>query len=245
MSKLTHSTSCRPPAEYQISAIVPVFDEVETIELVVERIRTCGLPYEIILIDDGSKDGTRDLLDQWSGQNDLVIRFHDSNCGKGAALRTGFPLASGDIVIVQDADLEYDPAEYRNLIAPIVRGDADVVFGSRYLGRNRGDQPFWRYHGNRLLTKLSNAFTGFGLTDMETCLKVFRREVIADLAPRLRENRFGIEPEITAKLAKMPGVRVREVPISYRARSYADGKKIRLRDAIWAVWCLFRYGLGR
>lgn len=229
------------PGDFQISVVIPVYNEVRTVAQVIERIRGCGLPCEILLIDDGSTDGTGELLERWRDQPDLVIHFQDRNQGKGAALRAGFALATGNIVIIQDADLEYDPNEYRRLIAPIVLGDADVVYGSRFQAGPIQRHAFWSYYGNRFLTRLSNIFTRLHLTDMETCYKVFHRDVLAVLRPQLREDGFGIEPEITARLARIPGIRILELPISYSSRSYAAGKKLRLRDAFWAIWCILRY----
>ena len=175
----------------------------------------------------------------------MKIIFHDKNQGKGAALRTGFAAATGDVVIVQDADLEYDPAEFAKLIQPIVENQADVVFGSRFSGDNQRVLYFWHYVGNRVLTLFSNMMTNLNLTDMETCYKAFRREVIQRIAPTLRENRFGIEPELTAKLAGMPEIRIHERPISYAGRTYAEGKKITWRDGFRALYCIVRYSRGR
>lgn len=232
------------PDGFLLSVVVPVFNEVRTVAEVVRRVRASGVHCEIILVDDGSSDGTRDLLESWRDQSDLKILMHDVNRGKGAALRSGFMHATGDVVIVQDADLEYDPAEFTKLIQPIVENQADVVFGSRFAGDNQRVLYFWHYAGNRLLTLLSNVMTNLNLTDMETCYKAFRREVIQRIAPTLRENRFGIEPELTAKVARLPGVRVHERPISYFGRTYAEGKKITWRDGLRALWCIVRYGLG-
>ncbi|MBX7165834.1 MAG: glycosyltransferase family 2 protein [Pirellulales bacterium] len=237
----------RLPEGFRLSVVIPVYNEVATLGELVERVRGSGVPVEIILVDDGSTDGTRALLDSWRGQSDLQIIFHEQNQGKGAALRTGFQHATGQVVIIQDADLEYDPGEYGKLIQPIVEESADVVFGSRFSGDNQRVLYFWHYVGNRLLTTLSNCFTNLNLSDMETCYKVFRREVIQQIAPTLRENRFGIEPELTAKVASIPGIRIYERPISYRGRTYAQGKKITWRDGISALRCIWRYrrGLGR
>jgi glycosyltransferase involved in cell wall biosynthesis len=232
------------PAGFVLSVVVPIFNEIHTVAEVVRRVRGCGLPVEIILVDDGSTDGTRELLDQWRDQHDLKIIFHAKNQGKGAALRTGFSRATGDVVIVQDADLEYDPREFRKLVQPIVEGQADVVFGSRFSGDNHRVLYFWHSIGNRLLTLLSNAMTNLNLTDMETCYKAFRREIIQQVAPSLRENRFGIEPELTAKLARLPQVRIYERSISYQGRTYAEGKKITWRDGFVALWCILRYRNG-
>ncbi|HWB00517.1 MAG TPA: glycosyltransferase family 2 protein [Pirellulales bacterium] len=232
------------PENFRLSVVVPVYNEETTVAEVVRRVRSCGLPVEIILIDDGSTDGTRPILDSWRGEPDLKIIFHERNQGKGAALRTGFREATGDIVIVQDADLEYDPAEFPMLIQPIVEGSADAVFGSRFLGEDHRVLYFWHSIGNHLLTLLSNMMTNLNLTDMETCYKAFRRDVIQQIAPRLRENRFGIEPELTAKVARLPKVRIFERPISYQGRTYAEGKKITWRDGFRALWCILRYRNG-
>jgi glycosyltransferase involved in cell wall biosynthesis len=229
------------PPGLLLSVVVPVFNEKETLPEILRRIRAVPIPKEIILVDDGSTDGTREVLAGLEGQADLRIVLHERNQGKGAALRTGFAQARGDIVLIQDADLEYDPVEYPQLIQPIVQGVADVVFGSRFLteGPHRV-LYFWHSVANRLLTTLSNMFTDLNLTDMETCYKVFRREVIQEITPTLKQNRFGIEPELTAKVARRK-YRVYEIGISYFGRTYAEGKKIGLRDALKAVWCIVRY----
>jgi glycosyltransferase involved in cell wall biosynthesis len=229
------------PDGFRLSVVVPVYNEVYTLGEIVARIRASFIEKEIILVDDGSTDGTRDLLARLEGQADLRIFYHPENRGKGAALRTGFGHAQGDVVIVQDADLEYDPAEYPRLIQPIVEGAADVVFGSRFLpqGPHRV-LYFWHSVANRLLTTLSNMFTGLNLTDMETCYKVFRREVIESILPTLKENRFGIEAEVTAKVARRK-FRIFELGISYFGRTYGEGKKIGIRDAFRALWCIVRY----
>lgn len=232
------------PDGFRLSVVIPVYNEMGTLAEVVQRIRECGLPTEIIVVDDGSTDGGRELLESWRDQPDLKLALHQTNQGKGAALRTGFRLVTGDIVIVQDADLEYDPAEYRRLIQPIIEGRADVVFGSRFTGDSQRVLYFWHYVGNKLLTFLSNAMTNLNLSDMETCYKAFRREIIQRVAPTLRENRFGIEPELTAKVASLPGIRIYERPIRYSGRTYAQGKKITWRDGLHALWCIFRYARG-
>jgi len=211
---------------------------------VVSKVRECGLPTEIILVDDGSTDGTRELLDSWRDQRDLKIIFHERNQGKGAALKTGFERATGAVVIVQDADLEYDPAEFRLLVQPIVEGQADVVFGSRFKGETQRVLYFWHMIGNYVLTLLSNMMTNLNLTDMETCYKAFSRAVISKIAPTLEEQRFGTEPELTAKVASLPGVRIYERPISYSGRTYAEGKKITWRDGFRALWCIWKYRKG-
>jgi glycosyltransferase involved in cell wall biosynthesis len=211
---------------------------------VLRRVRETGIRTQIILVDDGSSDGSRELLRSWEAEPDLTVILHETNQGKGAALKTGFLQAQGHVVLVQDADLEYDPAEYRRLIQPIVEGQADVVFGSRFTGQNQRVLYFWHYLGNRLLTLLSNAVTNLNLTDMETCYKVFRKEVIAQIAPTLREARFGIEPELTAKVARLSDIRIYERPISYAGRTYAEGKKITWRDGISALRCIWKYRKG-
>ena len=227
-----------------LSVVIPVYNEVDTIEQIVEAVRASEIDdLEIILVDDGSTDGTRDVLRQKIEPKVARVIWHERNQGKGAALRTGFAAASGDVVIVQDADLEYDPSEYPKLIAPIVSGRADVVFGSRFVG----GEPhrvlyFWHYVVNRFLTMLSNIFTNLNLTDMEVCYKVFRREILQEI--RIEEDRFGFEPEITAKVAKL-GCRIYEVGISYAGRTYGEGKKIGWRDGIHAIWCILKYNLRR
>ncbi|HEV3006984.1 MAG TPA: glycosyltransferase family 2 protein, partial [Pirellulales bacterium] len=227
----------RLPPGFVLSVVVPVYNELATIEEVIRRVRASGVPTEIIVVDDGSTDGTRELLRRMtSGAADMKVIMHETNLGKGSALRTGFAHASGDVVIVQDADLEYDPAEFEKLIQPIVDDLADVVFGSRFTGDNQRVLYFWHSIGNKLLTLLSNSRTNLNLTDMETCYKAFRREIIQRIAPTLREQRFGIEPELTAKVARMPGVRIYERPISYCGRTYAEGKKITWRDGFRALW---------
>lgn len=232
------------PADFLLSVVIPVYNEVDTVSEVVGRVRRSGVPCEIILVDDASTDGTRELLASWPAQPDLKVLFHERNQGKGAALKTAFQHATGEAVIIQDADLEYDPAEYRYLLQPIIQDGADAVFGSRFAGDNQRVLYFWHYVGNRLLTMLSNGVTNLNLTDMETCYKVFTRATIQRIAPTLREQRFGIEPEITAKVAGIPGVRIYERPISYSGRTYAEGKKITWRDGLRALWCILRYRRG-
>jgi glycosyltransferase involved in cell wall biosynthesis len=231
----------RIPPELRLSVLVPAYNEEGTIAEIIRRIRAVPIPKEVIVVEDGSSDGTRQVLESMQGEPDLRIFFHPQNCGKGAALRTAMSHVTGDIVIIQDADLEYNPEEYPQLIRPIVEGNADVVFGSRFIT----DGPhrvfyYWHSVANRLLTLFSNLFTDLGLSDMETCFKVFRRDVVEALAPTLKENRFGIEPELAAKIARR-GYRVFEMGISYSGRTYEEGKKIGLRDAIRAIWCIVRY----
>lgn len=222
----------------KLSIVIPAYNEKNTIRAIVDRVRATPFEKEIIIVDDCSKDGTRDILRELEREPDIRVLYHEVNQGKGAALRTGFTHARGDIVIVQDADLEYDPAEYGALIDPIVTDKADVVYGSRFLGGPHRVLYFWHSIGNRLLTLLSNMTTDLNLTDMETCYKVFRREVIQRVT--IRSNRFGVEPEITAKIARM-GVRVYEIPISYNGRRYSEGKKIGWKDAISAFYCIIKY----
>ncbi len=229
------------PEGIHISVVVPVYNEKATVQEIVRRIRAVPIPKEIIVVDDASTDGTRDVLASMDRRDDLRIVLHAQNRGKGAAVRTGFAQAAGDIVIIQDADLEYDPDQYHRLIQPIVEGVADVVYGSRFLplGPHRV-LYFWHYVGNRMLTMLSNMFTDLNLTDMETCYKVFRREVIQAITPTLKEDRFGIDPELTAKVARRK-YRVYEVGISYFGRTYQEGKKIGLPDACRVFWSILKY----
>lgn len=235
------------PDDMLLSVVIPVYNERDSVLALLDKVRAVPVRKEVILVDDCSSDGSTELLrtlEKGSGhdpQNKIKVLYHDRNMGKGAALRTGFKKARGDVVIVQDSDLEYDPGEYLRLLRPIVEGEADVVYGSRFLG----DQPhrvlyFWHFVGNKLLTTLSNCFTNLNLTDMETCYKVFRRAVIDEIAPTLRQGRFGFEPEVTAKIARR-GYRVYEMSISYSGRTYEQGKKIGWRDGLTALWCVVRY----
>ena len=228
----------------KLSIVIPCYNEADTLDALLRAVEAAAPgDKEIIVVDDGSSDGSRELLrDQVDGRRATVV-YHPVNRGKGAALRSGFACATGDIVIVQDADLEYDPEEYVVLIEPIVEGKADVVYGSRFMGhRPHRVLYFWHRVGNGFLTLLSNMLTNLNLTDMETCYKAFRREVIQ--AIDLEEERFGFEPEVTAKLAR-GGYRIYEVGISYYGRTYAEGKKIGWRDGFRAIWCILKYNLLR
>lgn len=234
------------PEGFKLSVVIPAYNEVKTIERVIERVRATLLPIEMVIVDDGSRDGTRDLLarlrDSGDPANaDLRIIFHERNQGKGAALKTGFAACTGDVVIVQDADMEYDPQDFRALLQPIVEGVADVVYGSRFSHIDGPIRSYWHEMGNRVITRLTNWKSGRNMTDVETCYKLFRRELIQQIAPGLRERGFGIELEMTFKLSRLPGVRFYERPISYAGRTYAEGKKIGWRDGLWAMWCILRY----
>jgi glycosyltransferase involved in cell wall biosynthesis len=227
----------------KLTLVIPVYNEAATIAALIDRVRKVPIEKEIVVVDDCSRDGTRDVLKQLPASDDLRLLFHDVNQGKGAALRTGFKAATGDVVVVQDADLEYDPMELLKLLGPIVDGRADVVYGSRFAGGEcHRVLYFWHSVGNHALTLLSNMCTDLNLTDMETCYKMFRREVIQAIT--IEEDRFGVEPEITAKLARMR-LRIYEVGISYSGRTYEQGKKIGWRDGVRAVWCILKYNILR
>lgn len=221
---------------------MPCYNERETIRDIVALVLSQPFDIELLIVDDGSKDGTRDILAELAVQYPQVrVLLQEKNQGKGAALRRGFQEATGDLVLIQDADLEYDPGDYVKLVEPIVSGKADVVYGSRFAGQSHRVLYFWHSVGNKALTLASNMATDLNLTDMETCYKVFKREVIQSL--RLEEDRFGFEPEVTAKLAARRDVRIFEVPISYNGRTYDEGKKIGLKDAFRAVYVISKYGV--
>jgi len=222
----------------KLSVIIPVYNEVESIREIVNRVQETELAWEIILIDDGSIDGTRDLLSELDDMEDVHVILHEKNQGKGAAVRTGFDAAKGDILLIQDADLEYDPRDYPTLLKPIEEGIADVVYGSRFLGGPRRVVMFWHLIANYMLTLMTNILYNTILSDMETGYKVFRKEVIKDMP--LHARRFDFEPEFTAKVLKRK-YRIFEVPISFNPRDYSEGKKIKLKDAFEAVWTLLKY----
>ena len=253
----SHRRSPSALVDPKLSVVIPVYNEKATIDEILRRVIETPFRKEIVLVDDCSSDGTRQILEklcrlQFSGEaqapafdggdpielGDLRIFFQERNQGKGAALRRGFADVTGDIVLVQDADLEYDPRDYHKLLEPLVDGRADVVFGSRFLGGPQRVHYFWHYVANKMLTLLSDIFTNLKLTDMETCYKVFRREVLQGIT--LKSDRFGFEPEITAKVAK-GNWRVYEVPISYAGRTYEEGKKITWKDGVQALWCIIRF----
>jgi glycosyltransferase involved in cell wall biosynthesis len=257
--EMAYSVEKASRTDMKVSVVIPVYNELAFIEEVLLRVQATEVNKEILVIDDASKDGTRALLQQLAnaqaaGEREVLVQdgratlslenirflFQEPNQGKGAALRRGFESATGDIVLVQDADLEYDPQDYGKLLSPIFDGRADVVYGSRFLGGPQRVHYFWHYVGNKFLTLLSDVMTNLKLSDMETCYKVFRREVIQSI--KLESNRFGFEPECTAKIAK-GNWRIYEVPISYAGRTYAEGKKITWKDGFSTLWCILRYNL--
>lgn len=222
----------------KLSVIIPIYNEVESIQEIVKRVKNTNLAWEIVLVDDGSKDGTRDLIKEMDGKDNIRVILHEKNQGKGAAVRTGFEAARGDVLLIQDADLEYDPRDYPTLLKPLDEGLADVVYGSRFLGGPRRVVMFWHMVANYLLTFMTNILYNTILSDMETGYKVFRRKVIEDMP--LHARRFDFEPEFTAKVLKRK-YRIFEVPITFNPRDYSEGKKIKLKDAFEAVWTLLKY----
>ena len=224
----------------KLTIVIPVYNEKNTLSTLLTRVEAVDYDKEIVLVDDCSTDGTREIVESYKNKKEYTVAIHPHNQGKGAALRTGFAQASGDIIIIQDADLEYDPKDYGKLLEPILDGRADVVYGSRFLGGPHRVLFFWHYLGNMALTLLSNLTTNLNLTDMETCYKVFTRQVLDSID--LKCNRFGFEPEFTSKVAKQK-FRIYEVPISYSGRDYAEGKKIGWKDGVAAIWFIIRFRL--
>ncbi len=237
------------PDDFVLSVVIPVYNEEKTLSSILQAVAEVPIKKQIILVDDCSRDNSKavmqELAEQYKGDavNCISLHYHAVNKGKGAALRTGFAHATGNVVIIQDADLEYNPSEYPQLLKPIIEGKADVVYGSRFLG-NREHRVLYYWHsvGNKFLTTLSNCFTNLNLTDMETCYKLFRRECIQEILPNLQQDRFGFEPEVTARIAQK-GFRVYEMGISYSGRTYKEGKKIGWKDGFRAIWCIIKYGL--
>lgn len=222
----------------KLSVIIPIYNEIHTLEEIISRVESTGLADEIVLVDDGSEDGTRDIVKKYKGKDGFKVVMHEQNQGKGAAVRSGFKVASGEIFLIQDADLEYDPREYPNLLKPLDEGLSDVVYGSRFLGASRRVAMFWHMIANKMLTLFTNILYDTILTDMETGYKVFKRDVVVDMP--LHAKRFDFEPEFTAKILKRK-FRIFEVPITFNPRDYSDGKKIGLSDAFEAIWTLVKY----
>ena len=240
------------PDDFLLSVVVPVYNEAATIEQVLRRLINFPLPLEVIVVDDGSQDGSRKLLQQlipaWSqdlpADKSLQLLLHAGNQGKGAALKTGFAAVTGSIVAIQDADLEYDPLDFVWLLGPLLTDQADVVYGSRFARGSLADSPLWHRWGNQLITWASDLTTGLSWSDVETCYKLVRTPILREIGPTLQERGFGIELELTAKLARYPGLRFFERPIRYQKRGYAEGKKIGVKDGLWAIWCIIRYRLA-
>jgi glycosyltransferase involved in cell wall biosynthesis len=226
-----------------LTVVIPVYDEIDTFEEILRRVRAVEVPLAVdyVLVDDCSTDGTRDLVVKYEAEPGFTVRLHEKNRGKGAALRTGMAAATGDLVLIQDADLEYDPGDYPVLLGPLLKGEADAVFGSRFLGGPHRVLYFWHAVGNKLLTLVSNMLSNLNLTDMEVCYKVFRRALLDEF--EITSDRFGVEPELTAKLARL-GCRIFEVPVAYFGRTYEEGKKIGWKDGLAAFWHILRFNLG-
>lgn len=227
--------------QFVLSIVIPVYNEENTVARVVSRVSALPLNTEIVIVDDCSTDATREILSKLDGLDGVTVKLQEKNAGKGAAIRTGFEHVTGDFVVIQDADLEYDPCDIPNLLIPLLEEDADVVYGSRFIGEEQQDESFIHRMGNAVLTGASNMMSGLKLTDMETCYKVFTREVIESV--QIEQNRFGLEPELTAKIARR-GFRFVEVPISYNSRTYSEGKKIGVKDLFNAIYCIGRYGIS-
>ena len=237
------------PDNFVLSVVIPIYNEERTLMVLIDRVRSVPIRKELVLVEDCSKDNTREILKSLEREaaanpdpmNSIKDVYHDVNKGKGAAVKTGFSQAVGDAIVIQDADLEYNPSEYPRLLHPIIEGSADVVYGSRFLGgQEHRVLYFWHSVGNKVLTMLSNGFTNLNLTDMETCYKVFTRNALENIWPTLKQNRFGIEPELTAKIARRR-LRVFEISVSYHGRTYQEGKHIGMKDGFQALWCIFRY----
>jgi glycosyltransferase involved in cell wall biosynthesis len=237
------------PDNFVLSVVIPIYNEERTLMILIDRVRSVPIRKELVLVEDCSKDKTREILKSLESEaaanpdpmNAIKVVYHDVNKGKGAAVRTGFSQAVGDAIVIQDADLEYNPSEYPRLLHPIIDGSADVVYGSRFLGgQEHRVLYFWHSIGNKVLTMMSNGFTNLNLTDMETCYKVFSRNALEDIWPTLKQNRFGIEPELTAKIARRR-LRVFEISVSYHGRTYQEGKHIGMKDGFQALWCILRY----
>lgn len=232
------------PPGFVLSVVVPVFNESGTVASVVDRLHATGLPMQIILVDDGSKDGTFEAMSEIQSKHDVIVIAHDKNLGKGAAIRSGFEKATGDIVVIQDADREYDPSDFRYLLQPLIAGEADVAYGTRYGHYDRQLSPWWHQTVNAFITLLASVAIGIRLSDVETCYKMVPRKHLVKIMPDLKERRFGIEIELTARLARQ-GLRFTERPIRYQHRWYDEGKKIGWIDGVQALWCIVKYGVFR